>query len=177
MKKVPKKNYITVLLISVLTFVIVGYFAFWYTETKEYDDSNSIMDGYLLEIGENEIIVNLSNYIIDNPNTVLYVSYGNDSHIKNFEKEFKKYINDNNIKHSFVYVDLNRLDDNNFTNEFKDNFFSNELKNKNFKLEKQSNLFVFKAGKIKSILYYSKQPINMVDVNVYLENEGIIDYD
>lgn len=177
MKKIPKKNYIIVGIISVLTFVTVGYFAFWYTETKEYDTNNSIMTGYLSEIGEDAIVVNLNNYILDNPNIALYMSYGNDSSIKDFENEFKNFINENNIKQSFIYIDLNRVDDKNFINDFKDNFFADELKKKNVEVRKQPNLFIFKDGKIESVLYYTKQLINMVDVKTYLEKQEVIEND
>lgn len=177
MKKIPKGNYIIVGVISILTFLIVGYFAFWYTETKEYSANNSVMTGYLLEIGEDEIVANLSNYILDNPNIVLYMSYGNDSSVKDFENEFKNFINQNNIKASFIYIDLNRIDDKNFINDFKDNFFSEELKNKNFTVEKQPNLYIFKEGKIESALYYSKQAINLTDVKIFLEKLEVIEDD
>lgn len=177
MKKIPKRNYIIVGVISILTFLIVGYLAFWYNETKEYNANNSIMTGYLSEIGEDEVAANLSNYILDNPNIVLYASYGDDSSVKDFENEFRKFINQNNIKQSFIYIDLSRIDDKNFINDFKDNFFSGELKNKNFNVEKQPNLYIFKEGKIESVLYYTKQSINMTDVKIFLEKQEVIEDD
>lgn len=177
MKKVPKKNYVIVGIVSFLTFVIIGYFPFWYNETREYKANNSIMTGYLLKIGEDEILVNLSNYILDNPNTVLYMSYGNDSSVKDFENDFKKFINENNIKQLFIYIDLNMVDNKNFIDDFKNNFFTDELKNKNVEVKKQPNLFIFKDGKIDSALYYTKQSISMLDVKVYLENQEVIEND
>lgn len=177
MKKIPRKNYITMAVMSILTFLIVGYFAFWYTETREYSDDYSVMTGYLLEIGEASLIDNLSNYLLDNPNTILYITYDNNAFVENFEQEFKQFINTHNIKQSFIYVDLNKVEDKKFISEFKDNFFAQELKNKNVEIVKQPNLFVFKEGRIESILYYVKQSINMADVKVFLENEGIIEND
>lgn len=177
MRKIPRRNYIIAAIISILTFVIVGYFAFWYTETKEYSDDDGVMAGYLLEIGEASLIDNLSNYLLDNPNTVLYMTYGNNSAVKNFEGEFKQFVRDHNIKQSFIYIDLNKVEDKKFISEFKNNFFIEELKNKNVEVTKQPNLFVFKEGKIESILYYVKQSINITDVKIFLENEGIIEND
>lgn len=177
MKKIPRKNYIITGIISILTFLIVGYFAFWYTETKEYSGDDSVMTGYLLEIGEAGLIDNLSNYLLDNPNTILYITYGSNAPIKNFEKEFKQFIKDNNIKQSFIYIDLNKVKDKKSLFELKNNFFSEGLKNKKVEVEQQPNLFVFKEGKIVSILYYVKQSINMTDVKVFFENEGIIEND
>ena len=177
MKKIPRNNYVVAAILSILTFVIVGYFAFWYTETKEYSDDNSVMTGYLLEIGEESLIDNLNNYLLDNPNTVLYMTYGNNITVQNFEEEFKHFINDNNIKQSFIYIDLNKVEDKKFTSEFRNNFFTEKLKNKNVDVEKQPNLFVFKEGKIQKLLYYTTQSINMSDVQIFLENEGIIEND
>ena len=175
MKKIPQKNYVITAVISILTFTIVGYFAFWYTEIKEDSHNNSIMTGYLLEIGEASLIDNLNNYLLDNQNTVLYMAYGNNISVKNFEDEFKQFINDYNIKQSFIYIDLNKVEDKKFISEFKNNFFAEKLMNK--EVVKQPNLFVFKEGKIDSILYYVKQPINITDVKIFLENEGIIEND
>ena len=177
MKKIPRNNYVIAAIISILTFVIVGYFAFWYTETKEYSDDDAVMTGYLLEIGEESLIDNLSNYLLDNPNTVLYMTHDSNIVVKNFEEQFKQFINDNNIKQSFIYIDLNKVEDKKFISEFKNNFFAEGLKNKNVEVEKQPNLFIFKEGKIQSILYYTKQSINMSDVKIFLENEGIIEND
>lgn len=177
MKKIPRNNYVVAAIISILTFVIVGYFAFWYTETKEYSDDNSVMTGYLLEIGEESLMDNLNNYLLDNPNTVLYMTYGSNITVRNFEVEFKQFINDNNIKQSFIYIDLNKVEDKKFILEFKNNFFIEQLKNKNIEVEKQPNLFIFKEGKIHSMLYYTTQAIHMSDVKIFLENEGIIEND
>lgn len=177
MKKIPRKNYIIVGIISVLTVVLVGYFAFWYKETKEYVENNSIMTGYLSEIGEDQLIDNLSNYILDNPNAVLYVSNGNDLSLKDFEKEFKMYINDNNIKQTFVYIDLNKVKNKKIVDEFKDNFLSTKLNFYDIELDRQPNLFVFEDGKIQSALYYTRHLINMDDVKLFLRNEGVVEND
>lgn len=177
MKKVPSKNYIIVSILCVTTIVIVGYFTFWYKATKDYSANNSIFSGYLLEIGEDEVINNLSNYVLDNPNTILYMSYGNDSTIKEFESGFKQFIKEENIKAEFVYIDLNRIEDKNFTEEFKENFLSDELKNKNFSIIRQPNLYVFKEGKIVTALYYKEQNIDLNDVKRYLKSEEVVGND
>lgn len=177
MKKIPQRNYVIAAGISILTFIIVGYFAFWYTETKEYSHDDSVMTGYLLEIGEASLIDNLNNYLLDNPNTVLYMTYGSNISVKSFEEQFKQFINDYNIKQSFIYIDLNKVEDKKFISEFKNNFFAEQLMNKSVEVVKQPNLFVFKEGKIDNILYYVKQSINVTDVKIFLENEGIIEND
>lgn len=175
--KISVNNYFFALLISFLTILIVGYFAFWYKSNKEYTMNNSVMSNYLAEIGEDEIIDNLTNYVIDNPNCTLYMSFGNDLTIKDFENQFKDLINQNNIKSEFIYADLNLINSKNFVTKIQEEFFSEELKNKHINLTKFTNLFVFKDGKIVDLLYSSKQQINLSDVTIFLIRNGVISND
>lgn len=176
-KKIPPKNYILVVIISTLTILILGYFTFWYKNNQEYYNNNSIMSGYLSEVQEEGIIDNLTNYVMDNPKCLLYVSFGNDASIKDFEYEFKNLIGKHNINSYFIYVDLNLVTDKKFISNVQQNFFSDELKNKNINLERQSNIFVFENGKIVDILYSSKQIINLNDVQRLLIKHEVIEND
>lgn len=176
-RTIPRKNYILAGIICVLTIIIASYLAFWYKSNKEYNENNSIMTGYLLEIGEDEVILNLTNYVLDNPNTILYMSYGNDATVKDFEKEFKNVINEYNIKASFIYIDLNMISNKKFSSELKDTFFSEELINKGIEVLKQPNLFIFEDGKIIDVLYSAKQQINIDDIKRYLTSKEVINND
>ena len=176
-RKIPKKNYVFVCLILLVTIIFLGYFTFWYKSNQEYYKNNSVMSGYLSEIQENGVIDNLTNYVLDNPNTLLYVSFGNDSSVKGFEDEFKRLIVTKNISSNFIYIDLNYVTDKNFVSNIKNSFFSEELKNKNLKLEKQSILFVFEGGKIVDVLYSNRQNINLADVTRFLIRHEVIEND
>lgn len=176
-KKIPLKNYILVIIISIFTILILGYFVFWYKSNEKFYMENSVMSGYLSEINEESAIENLSNYVLDNPDTFLYVSFGNDSTVKDFELKFKDFIKTENIRSNFIYLDLNLINDKKFIINIKNSFFSEELKNNEISLEKQSNIFVFKNGKIIDVLYTSKQTINLFDVNRFLIKYGAIEND
>lgn len=176
-RKIPTKNYIIVGIIATATIVVLGYFVFWYKNNQEYYKNNSVMSGYLSEVQEDGIIDNLTNYVLDNPNGLLYISFGNDSSIKNFENDFKNLIGKYNIKSNFIYVDLNSVTDKNFIKNIQENFFSTDLKNKNINLTKQSNIFVFENGNIVDVLYNSKQQINLDDVKRFLEKHEVIEND
>ena len=140
-------------------------------------NNNSIMSGYLAEIREDGVIENLTSYLIDNPDTLLYVSYGNDASVKDFENEFKKLLDEYNISSNFLYIDLNSVSDKNFVSKLKDNFFSENLNNKNINLYRQSNIVIFESGKIKDVLYNSKENINLIDVKLFLIRHGVIEND
>lgn len=171
---VPLKNYIFVLILSIFTIVVVSYFIFWYKNNTSNYKNNSVISGYLSEIGEDEIIENLSNYVLDNPDCVLYVSFGNQSSLSGFESDFKTLINEYNIKSSFIYADFNLINDKKFVEKLQEYFFSEELKNKNISLIKQPNLLLFKDGKIIDVLYSSKQSINLNDVKSFLFKYEVI---
>lgn len=175
--KIPSKNYFIVILISLFTLVITCYLAFWYQNNQEYYKNNSVMSGYLSEIGEEAIIENISNYVIDNPDCILYISFGNDQSIKNFENEFKNFINKYEIESEFIYADLNLISNKNFMTELQEQFFSDVLKNSNMELNKQSNLFIFENGKVVDILYFSKKTIKLDDVKAFLVEHEVINND
>ena len=78
MRKIPKKNYILLVLLLIMTVFSVFYIANWYTASKNFQLEDSIMKNFLGEIKESEI----ENYILENPETVIYVSIGNDEKTK-----------------------------------------------------------------------------------------------
>lgn len=176
-RKIPKKNYVLVCIISAITVLFLGYFTFWYKSNQEYYKNNSIMSGYLSEIREEGVIANLTNYVLDNPSNLLYVSFGNDSSVKDFENEFKDLINKHNVSSNFIYIDLNIVNDKNIMVDIQENFFDEDLKNKNIIVERQSNIFVFENGKIVDVLYTSKSNINLNDVKRLLLKHEVIEND
>lgn len=177
MREISKKNYILVMIICVVTLALVCYFTYVIKKKQAVIIETSALSGYVLELGEKEIMTNLTNYTVDNPETVLYVSYGNDKHLIKFEQEFKDLIKEYNLKPNLVFVNLNVMSNKNFLSELREKFFSDDLNNNYIKLEKQPNMFLFKNGKIVKVLYYAEQRINIDDVKKFLTSEGIIKND
>ena len=173
MKSIATKNYVIVSVVCILTIIIVSYFAYWYSVKDSYKVEEQTMSGFLLEFGPDEIINNIENYVLDNPECVIYISYGKDEITQDFEKELKNFIEQKKIKSSFVYIDLDNIKNKKFLSEFSEKFFSQSLKSKNIKLIKQSNLFVFKNGKVSDMLYYSKQSININDIHLFLIKQEV----
>lgn len=177
MREIPKKNYVLVAVICFVTLICVTYFTYVIKKKQSVVIEPSVLSGYVLELGEKEIMTNLTNYTVDNPETILYVSYGNDKYLKKFEREFKELLKEYNLKSNFVFVNLNAMSNRNFLNELRERFFSDDLNNNYIKLERQSNMFLFKNGKIVKVLYYAAQRINIDDVKKFLLSEGIIKND
>ncbi len=166
-----------VVIICILSIIVVSYFTYVIKKQQSIKIESSVLTGYLLELGEKEIINNLTSYVLDNPDTILYVSYGSDKYLTQFEEEFKDLINEYNLKNNFVFIDLNTVTNKNFLNDLRNNFFSKDLNNNYIKLERQSNMFLFKNGEISKLLYYAEQKINIDDVRKFLTSEGFIQND
>ena len=88
MKKIPFKNYVILCVIIVLTVISVFYVRSWYITNKEYYSRNSVIKDIAREIKIDEI----SNYTLESPKFMLYVSSGADADVKDFENDFKKLI-------------------------------------------------------------------------------------
>lgn len=177
MKVIPRKNYLLVVVICLATLIVVTYLTYICKKNQAIKVEPSILSGYVLELGEKEIMTNLRNYALDNPGFVLYVSYGSSKNLNEFEEQLKDLVKEQNIKSNLVFANLNLIANKNFLNELKDNFFSDDLNNNYIKLEKQPNMFLFKNGKIIKVLYYAEHKIDIEDVKKFLFNEGIIKND
>lgn len=177
MKVIPRKNYLLVVVICLATLIVVTYLTYICKKNQAIKVEPSILSGYVLELGEKEIMTNLSNYALDNPGFVLYVSYDSSKNLNEFEEQLKDLVKEQNIKSNLVFANLNLIANKNFLNELKDNFFSDDLNNNYIKLEKQPNMFLFKNGKIIKVLYYAEHKIDIEDVKKFLFNEGIIKND
>ena len=177
MKVIPRKNYLLVVVICLATLIVVTYLTYICKKNQAIKVEPSILSGYVLELGEKEIMTNLSNYALDNPGFVLYVSYDSSKNLNEFEEQLKDLVKEQNIKSNLVFANLNLIANKNFLNELKDNIFSDDLNNNYIKLEKQPNMFLFKNGKIIKVLYYAEHKIDIEDVKKFLFNEGIIKND
>lgn len=177
MKVIPRKNYLLVVVICLATLIVVTYLTYICKKNQAIKVEPSILSGYVLELGEKEIMTNLRNYALDNPGFVLYVSYDSSKNLNEFEEQLKDLVKEQNIKSNLVFANLNLIANKNFLNELKGNFFSDDLNNNYIKLEKQPNMFLFKNGKIIKVLYYAEHKIDIEDVKKFLFNEGIIKND
>lgn len=177
MRKIPTKNYVIVLVICLFTIAIVCYLAYWFTEKDSYQSSDQVMSSFLFEFGQDEVINNVENYVLDNPDCILYLSYGRNDDTKKFELDLKSFIEQNNLKSSFVYINLGSIKNKKFLAEFSDKFFSQELKDKKANLLKQSNILIFRDGVVSDMLYYTNQDININDVRLFLLDQGVVEND
>lgn len=128
----------------------------------------TVLNGYLFEIVEEDIVLSLKSYSFENSSFVLYISNGDSV----FEKEFKNYIESYNLVDKIIFLNgWNKLNSN-FAVKFKKEMFDSRIQDISVDALQQANLYYFENGKIVSLLYKDKQKISMLDVKNYLESIG-----
>lgn len=169
-RKIPAKNYLLLILLFAVTIFIVAYLANAYKAREEYKLKNSTMGEIVEEIKTDEV----SNYIIDNPNIMIYFSSTIDKKVKKFEKEFRKYIVNEELSTKIIYVDTNEIKTDEFYNDFSNRYFDKELTNKSISLKYIPNMVVLKDGKVTDVLITYNENINLELVEEFV-NENDID--
>ena len=84
-RNIPFKNYILLAVTLILTIIVVVYLFVWHSNNEENNLKIPIMDKYLRVINYNE----LDNFLVENKDSVIYVSKLNNKEIREFEKKLK----------------------------------------------------------------------------------------
>lgn len=161
MRQIPKKNYLILTIIFLLSFFIAVYFQKWYQTYEQDRLTKPIMNKYLMEIKENEI----DNYLVENPNTIIYVGKLENELIRNFEKEFINTITKNQLQNQILYLDITNINDNQIKNKY-------QLDNK--KITQVPNIMFFKNGKLENIYVIDVKDYNTNKIASYILASDII---
>lgn len=153
MRKIPFKNYIILVIILVLVFFLTTTLSNIYTNRIQLKTN-------FFESFRKIDIKDFSQYIIENPDTIIYISSEFNKNNMKFENDFKKILNKNNLHDYVVCIDKTTL-----TEEYEKQI--NESLNADIKFEYQPIILVVEQKEIKNIVY--------VDLTSYDANT-IIDY-
>lgn len=102
MKKVPKKNYIILILMFIVVLLLTLYVKKWSEVYKENKLSNSPLSGKVEEVKLDE----LSTVVGEMNEVIVYIGHTNDKNVYSVEKRLLKYIEDKDILDKFIYVDV-----------------------------------------------------------------------
>lgn len=155
---VPVKNYILLGIIILISIFLIYYFFLWYKAYEESKVNAPIMDKYLQVINYNE----LESYLLENENTVVYVSVVGDENVRNFEKKFKDTIVKNSLN-DMLYMNI-----------------SNEL-NSDMSLKydldkgKIPCILVFEGNKLLDYYYIDVNDYSLKKIRKYLTAMGVND--
>lgn len=168
-RDIPKKNYLIVALMTIIIVALVLYLAKLYTNSNT-DQKHSLMSNYL----SNVTVQELDNYLLENPNIIIYWADNEDTSNTKFEKKLKKYIVEHDLQRNLIFVSTNNLTKED-TDKIANKYLNSELKNKNVNLDIKPNLIIVEEGKIVEILYTYKQDMKIEYIKEYLEDHGVIE--
>lgn len=157
MKRIPLKNYFILGIILASSIFIVLYINKLYLSTKNNDN---ILNGFIKEIKTQEI----DNYIIENPNFIIYLGYKNNDN-KSFEKKFKKLVTKYDLQKDIVFIDISQFNDETF-NKFCKKYADKLLK-------KDSSLIIVDNQKVIDVLDITKGNNDIELVKMFFKKNGV----
>jgi len=168
LRVIPKKNYIILGVVFIVTIFILYYFYMWFDAYKETKINMPILDKYMEVINYNE----LEDYLIENPNTLIYVSVLEDNEIREFEKKFKNSLRSNKIDRDILYLDI--------TSDIMDRDKKNDMESKytfnSYSIISVPSILVIENGMLKNIYSikdndYDIDKVELFINNIYFSNE------
>ena len=154
-------NYIILAIIFLACALLVWYFCKNYKIYDEYQKQTPVIRDTLQEI----ISDDLEHYLLDNPSTLIYVCTANDDVCRDFEKDFKKFINKKELADSIIYLNTTGIDQDAFVNDFNEKY--------HYKVPLTINypaFILFEDGKIINILQGNeKEKLTLTEVKHFLK--------
>ncbi len=164
-KKIPTKNYVILVILFLLTFLLTYYIYRWYSVYSDYQNNIPVIKDSLVEITEEE----MEHYISDNPTTTIYICTASDVNCRNFEKSFKKIVDQKSLKEYIAYVKLSDEDSKNFIDRFNLNH-----PYKKSALSKYPALIYFEDGQISDIIQETtSEKLTITDVKQFIKRNKI----
>ncbi len=162
-KQIPVKNYIILAIIIVSTVFITFHLAKKYNIEKDYYKEGSPLYKVLYELKIEE----LDNYLLENPNTVIYIVDGNYEETLVIDRVIKKIVLEKDLTNEIIVIDA--------TNNMsivapKLNTILNEKLKSNKDLLEQTNILIVKERKIVDILTPKTKNEETI-INFLLKNE------
>lgn len=162
LRVIPKKNYFILGIILVISIILVNYMYMWSLAYKETKLNIPILDKYMEVINYNE----LDDYLIENQNTIIYVSVLENNQIREFEKKFKNLLKNNMLDKDILYMDItNDIIDSNIKKEMDNKYFINLIK-----MSDVPTVMVFENGILKSIYSVSENDYDIDRVKQFINS-------
>lgn len=168
-REIPKKNYIILIAMTVIVVLLVLYLTNLY-KNNNFNKNNSIMSDYLVNV----TIQELDNYLLENPDVLIYFADSQDLSNSKFEKQFKKYLIKNDLQKKFLFVDSQNISMED-REKFLKKYLSEDLKNKKVILNIIPNILFVEEGQIVDILYSYKQKMNIDYLKEKIISYGVME--
>ena len=172
LRVIPKRNYLILGIVLLVSFLLIYYFYMWFDAYNESKLNKPILDKYIDVINYNE----LSDYLIESPDSIIYVSILEDNEIRDFEKKFKNVLKTHQIEEDILYM--------NITEELKDDTLRQDMISKysfnNANISNVPCILVIDGGKLSAIYNikasnYDINGLKMFIDSIKFSSDGEID--
>lgn len=163
---VPLKNYIILFFICLITIFVSLYLISKYREVlRDIDNEKMVLSSVLYSVKIEE----LDNYLLDNPNIMIYLY--NQNIDSKFEGELKDYLIEKQLKDDMVVINVSKFK----KNEYKklEKLYSGNVLEKNPDTLNYNNVIVVSERKINDMLYYQRKNITISDIDKFLLKHGV----
>lgn len=143
---VPVKNYIILIIVVIASILLTFFLTNVYKDRLNDNVSRTVMYDFLSQVNNDE----LGNYLLENPNTIIYYASSSDVSLNEFEEKFKELI----IKYDLI-----------------NNIVQFDIQNEK---NRYTNITIYSEGVEKDTLYSEKTEINILEVEKFLKDKGII---
>lgn len=106
MKKVPLKNYVILGILLIFSVIIVLIINNWLSSMNEQEKEKSIVAEIIHEIKTDDI----DDYMLENPDFIIYMASKDNCTNISFEKKFKNFLIDNDLEKETVFINLDEID-------------------------------------------------------------------
>ena len=157
LREIPLKNYVILGVVFFVSLLVLYYFCMWVDAYNESKLNKPILNRYMEVINYNE----LDDYLVENPDTIIYVSVLEDSEIREFEKKLKSFFKTNQINKKVLYLEV--------TEELRVKKIKNEIANK-YKITNVPSVIVVENGVVKNILDIKNNNYDVYNVKEFINN-------
>lgn len=168
MREIPKKNYIIFAIVIVLSLGVVAYCVNWYRMSQTLEESK-VMNGVVSEIKSDE----LSSYLLDNPNVIVYIAPSNGTINLDFENALHDFIIKEELTDEFIYLDSSMITNSQVYRDYEDQYLSDTLKKQSIDLSVTPNLWYFHDGQILDVMNTVSRVSSIQDAKYFLEKNGV----
>ena len=158
LRNVPFKNYVVLGIVLIVSMLILYYFYMWIEAYNDTKLNKPIMNKYMEVINYNE----LGAYLVENPNTIIYVSVLENKEIRDFEKQFKKIFKNRKVKKDILYLDV--------TENMKDEYIRNDLSSVYMINSDVPKILVFDDGIIGDVYNIDVTNYDVNKIKEYINN-------
>ncbi len=161
LRRIPLKNYFIFVGVLLIVCLIVLYFVNWYKVYEDYQMEIPVIEGHLADITVEEV----DHYVVENPTTILYMCTSYDKDCRDFEEKFIRYLEDEKLNDTVVYLNLNDVDLERFVDDFNKKY--------NYRVKLDSNypaIVIFEGGSIIDMLQVDGDDLTITKTDNFFSN-------